>query len=75
MNLDAHLVESLFCSIQHLEAQETLVNLRNLDYPMMKEDARKRLFRDLNKRAFPSIIKEEQRALTIMDLANLINQG
>ena len=49
--------------------------LKIADYPMMKPDARRKLFNDLKKQANPSILKEEKRAITTADLAQILNRG
>jgi hypothetical protein len=66
-------VMMLFSALIALEAQENLTNLRVQDWPNIKKEARSKLFKDLNKLANPSIVKEEQKALTTEDLAALLN--
>jgi hypothetical protein len=66
-------VMMLFGALIALEAQENLTHLRVQDWPNMKKEARTKLFKDLNKLANPSIVNEEQKALTTEDLAALLN--
>ena len=42
---------------------------------MLKPDSRRKMFNDLKKIANPTILKEEKRAITTADLAQLINGG
>jgi hypothetical protein len=60
-------------AIPALEAQEAISNLRVQDWPGMKKEARSKMFRDLNKMAIPTIIREEEKPLTTADLAALLN--
>jgi len=39
--------------MERLEAQELLTQLKVMDYPNMKDDARNKLYQGLNKKAFP----------------------
>lgn len=55
-----------------LEARENISALKIGDWPNMTKQARGKLFRDLNKLANPSMIKEERKPLTTEDLARLI---
>jgi hypothetical protein len=68
---DAHVLHQC---IDVLEAREMLIGFRVADFPMLKEDSRNKLFRELNNRAFPNIIREE-RAITTNELAGLLNRG
>ncbi len=56
-----------------LEAQEAISALRVQDWPSMKKEARSKMFRDLNKLANPTILREEEKPLTTADLAALLN--
>jgi hypothetical protein len=60
-------------ALHSLEAQESISLLRVEDWPNMKKEARTKLYRDLNKIANPSILREEPKALTTQDLAALLN--
>jgi hypothetical protein len=60
-------------ALHALEAQESISLLRVQDWPNMKKEARTKLYRDLNKIANPSILREEPKALTTQDLAALLN--
>jgi hypothetical protein len=60
-------------SIPAIRAQETIAALKVADWPNMKKEARSKLYRDLNKLANPSILREEPKALTTQDLAALLN--
>ena len=60
-------------SILAIRAQETIAALKVADWPNMKKEARSKLYRDLNKLANPSILREEPKALTTQDLAALLN--
>lgn len=71
--MDNEAVNMLFQALIALEAQENLTLLRVQDWPNMKKEARSKLFKDLNKIANPSIVKEERKALTTQDLAALLN--
>lgn len=72
LDSDNELIESLYECIPTIQAQEILIQLRALDFPMMKDEARRKLHKDLNKQAFPRILKAEEKALTTADLANLL---
>lgn len=67
--------QSLLRCIPIIESRETLLKLKIVDFPTMKDETRRKLFKDLNKQAFPIILKEEPKALTTNDLARLLNQG
>lgn len=71
--MDNEAVNMLFQALMAIEAQESLTLLRVQDWPNMKKEARSKLFKDLNKIANPSIVKEERKALTTQDLAALLN--
>lgn len=71
--MDNEAVNMLFQALMAIEAQESLALLRVQDWPNMKKEARSKLFKDLNKIANPSIVKEERKALTTQDLAALLN--
>lgn len=71
--MDNEAVNMLFQALIALEAQENLTLLRVQDWPNMKKEARSKLFKDLNKIANPSIVKEERKALSTQDLAALLN--
>lgn len=72
-DLDNDTVTSLAMCVDVLTARETLNQLRISDYPMMKQEARRKLFQDLKKQANPRILKEERKALTTKDLAAILN--
>lgn len=65
--------QQLLQAIPVLEAQEALSLLKVEDWPHMKKDARSKLYKDLNKAANPTIMKEEKKALSTADLAALLN--
>lgn len=62
----------LLKALEAIEARESIADLRVQDWPNLKKEARSKLFRDLNKRANPNMMKEERRPLTTEDLAALI---
>lgn len=74
-NSDSETINQMFLSIPAIEAHEQLLAFRVADFPMMKTEARQKLFRSLNKLANPPIIKEEPKALTTEDLAKILNKG
>ena len=65
----------LFKASETLQARENIVSLRIEDWPNMKKEARSKLFRDLNKLANPSILREEGKPLTAENLAAILNRG
>ena len=71
--LDHHTVNQLMLAMPTLEAQEAISDLRVQDWPGMKKEARSKMFRDLNKLANPTILREEEKPLTTADLAALLN--
>lgn len=73
LNLDNDMVFTLSEAIAALKAQETMELMKVADWPNMKKEARSKLFKDLNKAANPSIVKEERKALSTQDLAALLN--
>lgn len=62
-------------SIDALEAQEDLRLIKCLDFPMMKQDVRAKVHRELSNRAFPKILKGEPKALSMKDLARILGSG
>lgn len=70
--MDHHDAYMLLKAMEALQARENISELRVQDWPNLKKEARSKLFRDLNKLANPSMIKEERRPLTTEDLAALI---
>lgn len=72
-NLEEITVNQIFQAIPILEAQEQLVNLKNQDFPTMKNEARRKLFKHLNKIAYPVKIKESKKSLSIDDIAKILN--
>ena len=67
--------EMLLKCIDVIDAKEALISLKVVEYPDLKPEAKRRLFRDLKKQANPPIIKPEARAITMADLAQLIGKG
>lgn len=61
--------------IDVIESQEMLKLFKVQDWQNMKDAQRSKLHRDLQKRAYPAIIKEEKKALSTKDLASILNQG
>lgn len=68
-------VSSLIKCIEIITAKEMLEDLVIADYPTLKADTRRKIFNDLKKKANPSILKPEARAITTKDLASILNQG
>lgn len=56
-------------------SRERFLNLELLDYPHLKGDARRKIHKGLYKQSYPDIIKKEQKALTLEDLARMGNGG
>lgn len=73
LNLDIDIINKLIDSMPSIEAHEQLMSLSVADFPTMKQEARNKMHKALNKQAKPIIIKEEEKALTSEDLAKLIN--
>jgi hypothetical protein len=65
-------VEMLFQCVPMIEAKEALVGIKIAEYPNLKPEARRKMFKDLKKLAYPSIIKKEARAITMADLASML---
>lgn len=59
-------------AITMIEAQETLINLTLADYPNMKDKDRKRLHRDMHKKAY---FQREDKAVKVEDLQNIYGMG
>ena len=74
LNLDNDLFNQLLIAIPSLEAHEQLMALKVSDYQHMNDSARRKLFKALNKLANPTIIKEEQKALKMEDLNEILNR-
>lgn len=74
MLCDNETVNQLFQAIPHIEAQEQIAQLKIADFPTMKKEARKTLFDSLKKLANPRIMKEERKALSIDDIAKILNE-
>jgi hypothetical protein len=60
-------------AIEMLEAKEMLVNMKIMDYPKMKQEARKQLFQGVHKKAYPGAYSE-QKALSTEDVAAMLKQ-
>lgn len=45
-------------AMERLEAQEILTQLKVMDYPNMKDDARTKLHKNLSSKAFPNVKKK-----------------
>ena len=73
--MDFDTITALTTCIDVIQAREALMQLRISDYPMMKPEARSKLFNSLKKQANPRILKEERKALTTADLAAILNKG
>lgn len=74
--MTAERVNQLLLAIPALEAHEQLILLKVSDYEHMKPEARKKLFKALNKLANPPIIEEEnKKPMTTDQLASILNQG
>ena len=54
-----HVAKKYWEAINVLQARERLLDLNIADYPKMTKDGRKKLHRDLRKRAFPSHMQKE----------------
>jgi hypothetical protein len=65
----------MFEAIQIIQAQEALMQLRIIDYPTMTKEGRSRLFKDLKREAYPSILKPEAKPLTTADIARILSKG
>lgn len=73
--LDADLGDKLFKSIECLEAEEDLRMIQLLDFPHLKEEPRRKIFKDLKKRLDRNVEKEEGKALTLEELGRVIQNG
>lgn len=62
-------------AIDVLESQEVLKLFKIQDWQNMKDAQRSKLYKDLQKRAYPSTIREEKKALTTKELAEILNKG
>jgi len=59
--------------IEVIEAQETMLQLKVADFPMMKDEARKKLYQGLKRQAFPSTINGEAKPITTEELAKFLS--
>lgn len=74
-DLDNDFANDLYSCIEILQSNEMLMALNVSDYPNMKDSARNKLFKGLKNQATPSILKGEARAISVTDLAQMINKG
>lgn len=70
--LDHDFANRLYQCVDILQAREALIGIKIAEYPYLKKEGQSRVFKDLKKRAYPSIIKKEARAITMADLANML---
>ena len=56
-----------------MQAQEDLRNIQVVSFPEMKKDDREKMFKQLNKKAYPERMKP--RALTALDIVKLLGRG
>jgi len=73
LSLDSQDANEFFDWIAPLQCQEDLRQLRIIDYPMIKPEARSRLHKDLYRIAYPPILRGETKPLTLEDLARMAN--
>jgi len=69
------MVNQLLGWIEPLFSQEKLYDLRIVDFPTLKQEARSKIHKGLYKAANPSIMEREERPLTTEDLGRIINGG
>lgn len=67
-------LEILFKCIPMLQAQEALVGIKIAEYPNLKAEAKRKLFKDLKKQANPQILKSEARPITMAEIAKLLKE-
>lgn len=66
-------VEQLFLWVNALIYRDKLDDLSLFDYPHLKTDYRRKIHKALYKKAYPEIMGEEGKALTLEDLARMGN--
>ena len=74
-NLDNDYANKLLECIPIIDAREALVGIKIAEYPYLKPEGQKKTFRDLKKQANPTILKREARAITTIELAQLLSKG
>ena len=71
-DLDHETVIRYYSAITVLDAQERLVDMNVSDYPKMGKESRKKFFKEMRKKAYPS---ELQKEVTFDEMARKLNGG
>lgn len=71
--MDPEMVNQLLGWIEPLFSQEKLYDLRIVDFPSLKQEARNKIHKGLYKAANPSIMEVEERPLTTADIGRLVS--
>lgn len=65
---------SLLRCIDIIDAREMIKGIKIAEFEVLKPEARRKRFNDLKKAAYPRIIKREERALTMADVASILGE-
>lgn len=71
--MDSEKAEQFWIAMTVIEAQEAIVATKISDFPSMKDEARRKFFKDLNRAASPDILKPEPIKMSAKDFADLVN--
>ena len=73
-NLSTHEFAAYQKAIKILEAQEWLVQLKTVDFPNMKDSARKEIGKEVHKSAFPQNYTKNVRKVTTKELFEVLTK-